>query len=59
MKKTELLELLRDEPEDLDIDRFLYTLYFRRKMELALADADAGREISQEEFERLTDEWLA
>ena len=59
MKKSDVLEILRDHPEELDLDKFVYTLYFRQKMELALVDADAGREISQEEFERLTDEWLA
>ncbi len=59
MKKSEILELLRDEPEELDVDKFIYTLYLRRKLELALADAEAGRELSLEEFERLTDEWFA
>jgi|DewCreStandDraft_5_1066085.scaffolds.fasta_scaffold02263_7 hypothetical protein len=59
MKKSEILDLLRDEPEELDVDKFIYTLYLRRKLELALVDAEAGRELSLEELERLTDEWLA
>ena len=58
MKKSDVLEALRDQPEEFDLDKFVYALYFREKMAVAVADADAGREISQEEFERLTDEWL-
>ena len=58
MKKSDILELIRDEPEDLDIDRFLYTLYVRRKIESGMADVEAGRVISQEEMEKLSDEWL-
>ena len=58
MKKSDIMEILRDMPEELDIDKLIYTLYVRRKIELAEADAEAGREISHEEFERLSDEWL-
>ncbi len=58
MRKRDVLEALRHQPEEFDLDKSIYTLYFRQKMSVALADADAGREISQEEFERLTDEWL-
>lgn len=58
MKKSEILDLLRDEPEELDVDKFIYTLYVRRQIERGIAAADAGDEISAEEFERLTEEWL-
>jgi hypothetical protein len=58
MKKSELLELIRELPEDLDIDKFIYTLYVRRKIEIGIADADAGRVITHEEFEKLSEEWL-
>lgn len=58
MKKSDVLELLRDMPEELDVDKFIYTLYVRRMIERGMADADAGREISHEEFERLSEEWL-
>jgi hypothetical protein len=58
MKKSDVLELLRDQPEDLDIDKFLYTLYVRRQIELGIAAADAGDEISHEEFEEMSEGWL-
>ena len=58
MMKSEVLDLLRDLPEDLDIDKFIYTLYVRRQIELGIAAAEAGEEISHEEFEKLSEEWL-
>jgi hypothetical protein len=58
VKKSDVLELLRDMPEDIDVDKLLYTLYVRRKIEIAEADAEGGRDVSQEEFERITDGWL-
>ncbi|MGH2586019.1 MAG: hypothetical protein ACRDJE_13990 [Dehalococcoidia bacterium] len=58
MKKSDVLELLRDEPEELDIDKFIYTLWVRRKIERALAEADEDEGISHEEFVRQSDKWL-
>ncbi len=57
MKKSDVLELLHDQPEDLDIDKFLYTLYVRRQIELGIAAADAEHEFSPEKFEALDREW--
>ena len=57
VKKTEVLDLLNAEPEDLDIDKFIYTLWFRSKLERALAEADAGCEVSLEEIDQMIDEW--
>ena len=58
MMKSEVFDLLRDLPEDLDIDKFIYTLYVRRQIELGIAAADAGEEISHEEFDNLSEECL-
>jgi hypothetical protein len=57
MRKSDVLDLLRDQPEELDIDRFLYTLHMRRQIELGLAAADAVEEYSPEKFEKLSVEW--
>ena len=60
MKKSELLELVQTLPDEveLDLDNLIYTLHFRREVDRGLADADAGREISHEEFERESESWL-
>ena len=59
MTKADILELPREQPEDLDIDKFIYTLHVRRKIERALEEADKDEDMSHEEFVRLSDEWLA
>jgi hypothetical protein len=59
MKKTEVLELVLDLPNDIDvdIDKLIYALYVRREIERGLADADQGRVVSLEEIDRMIDEW--
>jgi hypothetical protein len=57
MKKSELLELLRDEPEDLDVAKLVYTLYLRRRAELGLTVTDAEQDYSPEQFAELEREW--
>lgn len=57
MNKTEILQLLDEQPEDLDADQFIYTLYVRRAIEQGLADVDAGLEVSLDELDRMIDEW--
>ena len=57
MTKSQVLKILRAQPEELDVDRLIYTLYVRRKIEQGIADADAGRVVSLEEIDRMIDEW--
>lgn len=58
MRKVDVIDLIRDMPDEIDFQKLIHALYVRRKFELGDAAAEAGRDISQEEFERLTDEWL-
>ena len=57
MKKSDVLELLKDMPEEIDVDKLIYTLYLKRKLELAEADITAGRVIPHEEVEREMEAW--
>ena len=57
MKKSELLGLLRDQPDDLDVERLLYTLYLRHRAELGLAAAATNQEYSPEKFAELSRQW--
>jgi predicted transcriptional regulator len=57
MRKSDVLDLLRDMPDELDIEKLIYMLYVRRKIELGRAAADAGQVITHEEFVRQSDEW--
>jgi len=52
MKKSEIVALLRNEPEDLEVDKFIYALWFRRKIERALAEVDRGEGIPHDVLPR-------
>jgi hypothetical protein len=59
MRKSEVLEIVNNLPDDadIDVDRLIYTLHVRREIDRGLADADAGREISLEEIDLMIEEW--
>jgi hypothetical protein len=57
MKKRDVLELLHGQPEDLDVDRFIYALYIRHQIQCGFAVPDAEREYTPENFQKLDREW--
>jgi hypothetical protein len=52
MKKGDVLELLEEMPEDLDVEKLIYTLHLRQKLEIAEADL-----APHDEVEREMEEW--
>lgn len=56
--KHQVLELIRDMPEEVDIDEIIYRLYLRQKLEAAEKDVREGRVISHEEVIRETSQWF-
>jgi hypothetical protein len=50
--KDEVRKLLDEIPEDATWDDIMYEFYVRKKIQLGLADLEAGRMVSQEEVER-------
>jgi len=52
--KQQVFELLKDLPDELDIDEIMYRLYVRQKLETAEKDVREGRIISHEEVVRET-----
>ena len=58
MNKREVLELVAALPDDVDVDRLIYTLWLKRKLEKAFALPEED-DISEEAMERLFDQWLA
>ena len=58
MKKEEILELLRDMPEDIDADDLIYRLYLKQKLETGEAAAEAGDVLPHEAVVKRSREWL-
>lgn len=55
--KQQVLELLKDLPDQVDIDEVIYRLYLRQKLELAEQDVREGRVVTHEEVVRETSQW--
>ncbi len=55
--KEEVIEMVRQFPDEIDIEELIYRLYLREKLELAEADIAAGRTFSSEEFRAQAAEW--
>ena len=57
-EKNDVIELLREMPEDIDADELIYRLYLKQKLENAEAAAEACDIIPHDEVVRQSDEWL-
>ncbi|MGD9714705.1 MAG: hypothetical protein AB7V46_21990 [Thermomicrobiales bacterium] len=60
MKKADVLDIVEEltNDDEIDVDKLIYTLAFRREVDKGLAAADSGDEISIEEFEQQSEQWL-
>jgi len=56
--KQQILELIKDLPEEVDIDEVMYRLYLRQKLEAAEKDVREGRLVSHEEVVKETSKWF-
>jgi hypothetical protein len=56
--KQEVFELIKDLPEEVDIDEIIYRLYLRQKLESAEKDVRESRLISHEEVVKETSKWF-
>ena len=56
--KEEVRRLLELLPDDASLEDIQYHIYVRQKIERGLEDIEAGRMISEEEFEARMSKWL-
>ncbi|HEY7214081.1 MAG TPA: hypothetical protein VIC28_05585 [Thermoanaerobaculia bacterium] len=56
--KEEVIRILESLPEDASLEDIQYHLYVRQKIEHGLEDIEAGRTLSEEEFDRRMAKWL-
>lgn len=56
--KKQVFEIVKDLPEEVDIDEIMYRLYLRQKLEAAEKDVREGRLVSHEEVVKETSKWF-
>lgn len=56
--KEDVRQILDQLPEDVSLEQIQYHIYVRQKVERALAEADRGNLLSQEEVEARMAKWL-
>ncbi|MEC4685740.1 MAG: hypothetical protein VST71_08425 [Nitrospirota bacterium] len=56
--KQQVLEIVKDLPEEVDIDEIMYRLYLRQKLEAAEKDVRDGKVVSHEEVVKETSKWF-
>jgi hypothetical protein len=57
MQKEEVLALVRQLPDEVDVEEVIYRLYLREKLAAAEADIAAGRTLSLEEVREQARTW--
>ena len=57
MQKEEVLALVRQLPDEVDVEAVIYRLYLREKLAAAEADIAAGRTLSFEEVRKQARTW--
>lgn len=57
IKKKEMLQLVRQLPENVDIEELIYRLYLREKLAAAEKDIASGRVLSAQEMRRQAAQW--
>ena len=56
--KEEVMELLKEIPDDSTFEEIQYHLYVRQKIQHGIKDIEEGRTYTQEEMEKRTKKWL-
>ena len=56
--KAEILEILEGLPEDASLEDIQYHIYVRQKIDHGLDDVEAGRTLSEGEFDQRMRKWL-
>ena len=57
--KEEVIQLLKDLPDNSTIEEIQYHLYIRQKIQRGIKDVEEGRTYTQEEMETRMEKWLA
>ena len=56
--KKKIVDLIKDLPEEIEIDEIIYRLYLRQKLEAAEKDVREGQLLSHEEVIKESSRWF-
>ncbi len=56
--KQEVIELIKELPDEVDVDEIIYRLYLRQKLECAEKDVREDRLVSHDEVVKETSKWF-
>lgn len=56
--KQQILDLIKDLPDEVDVDELMYRLYLRQKLEAAEEDVRKDRLVAHEEVIQETSKWF-
>lgn len=56
--KEEVKRILQQLPDDATLEDIQYHIYIRQKIDRGLQDVEAGRTLTEEEFDARMTEWL-
>ena len=56
--KHQVIDMIKDLPEQIDVEELMYRLYLREKIESAEEDVKAGRLITHNELLKETSSWF-
>ena len=56
--KQEVIDLIKELPDEVDVDEIIYRLYLRQKLEGAGKDVSEGRLVSHDEVVKETSKWF-
>lgn len=57
-EKENVLQMIKELPDDITLEDIMYHLYAREKIIRGLKDADEGRKVSNEKAKEVIEKWF-
>ncbi len=57
-EKENVLEMIKNLPDDINLEDIMYHLYAREKIIRGLKDADEGKKVSNEKAKDIIEKWF-
>ncbi|MBN1803533.1 MAG: hypothetical protein JW891_18630 [Candidatus Lokiarchaeota archaeon] len=57
-EKENIIQMIKDLPDDVSVEDIMYHLYAREKILRGLKDADEGKKVSNEKAKEVIEKWF-